>query len=94
MTMTSETQMYGMTKQDVQDLIDDSYTKMVGASMVAMGMLSDIQEVLYRSSDRSIDKESIRQQLNVAKRFIHEGMMDKGLDKIEHLKKNKENTND
>ena len=55
--MTDDTQMYGMTKQAVQDLIDDSYTKMVGASMVAMGMLSDIQEVLQHSKDSSIDKE-------------------------------------
>ena len=72
--MTDDTQMYGMTKQAVQDLIDDSYTKMVGTSMVAMGMLSDIQEVLQHSKDTSIDKESMRQQLNVVKRFIHEGM--------------------
>ena len=78
--MTNDTQMYGMTKQAVQDLIDDSYTKMVGASMVAMGMLSDIQEVLQHSKDPSIDKESMRQQLNVVKRFIHEGMINKGLD--------------
>ena len=42
--------------------------------MVAMGMLSDIQEVLEHSKDTSIDKESMRQQLNVVKRFIHEGM--------------------
>jgi hypothetical protein len=64
--MTNDTQMYGMTKQAVQDLIDDSYTRMVGASMVAM--------VLQHSKDTSIDKESMRQQLNVVKRFIHEGM--------------------
>ena len=50
--MTNDTQMYGMTKQAVQDLIDDSYTKMVGTSMVAMGMLSDIQEVLEHSSEK------------------------------------------
>ena len=77
--MTNDTQMYGMTKQAVQDLIDDSYTKMVGTSMVAMGMLSDIQEVLEHSSEKNLDKEHIRQQLNVAKRFIHESMKDKGL---------------
>jgi len=77
--MTNDTQMYGMTKQAVQDLIDDSYTKMVGTSMVAMGMLSDIQEVLEHSSEKNLDKERIRQQLNVAKRFIHESMKDKGL---------------
>ena len=80
--LVSDTQMYGMTKQAVQNLIDDSYTKMVGSSMVAMGMLSDIQEVLEHSTDTSIDKESMRQQLNVAKRFIHEGMMEKGLENV------------
>ena len=80
--MTDDTQMYGMTKQAVQDMIDDSYTKMAGASIVAMSMLSDIQEVLYHSTDTSIDKESIRKQLNVAKRFIHEGMMEKGLENV------------
>ena len=80
--MTDDTQMYGMTKQAVQDMIDDSYTQMAGASIVAMSMLSDIQEVLYHSTDTSIDKESIRQQLNVTKRFIHEGMIDKGLENV------------
>ena len=80
--MTDDTQMYGMTKQAVQDMIDDSYTQMAGASIVAMSMLSDIQEVLEHSTDTSIDKESIRQQLNVTKRFIHEGMIDKGLENV------------
>ena len=37
--MTDDTQMYGMTKQAVQDMIDDSYTQMAGASIVAMSML-------------------------------------------------------
>ena len=80
--MTNDTQMYGMTKQAVQDLIDDSYTKMVGTSMVAMGMLSDIQEVLEHSAEKNLNKEHIRQQLNVAKRLIHESIKNKGLENV------------
>ena len=63
---------YGMSTQDIREQYMQSITaRLSGLEMVAMGVLSDAQELL--AMDR---KEAARKQLNIAK-FILSEMMDK-----------------
>lgn len=64
---------YGMTEQDIRDEYMNSITaKLSGLEMVAMGILSDCQEMLVRDY---FTKDDVRKQLNIAK-FILSEMMD------------------
>ena len=63
---------YGMSTQDIREQYMQSITaRLSGLEMVAMGVLSDAQELL--AMDR---KEAARKQMNIAK-FILSEMMDK-----------------
>ena len=63
---------YGMTESDIRDQYMDSITaKLSGLAMVAMGVLSDAQELL--AMGRS---DAARKQMNIAK-FILSEMMDR-----------------
>jgi hypothetical protein len=62
---------YGMSQADIREEYMNSITaKFSGLEMVAMGVLSDAQELL--AMDR---KEAARKQMNIAK-FILSEMMD------------------
>jgi hypothetical protein len=66
-----ETNCYGMSQEDIREQYMQSITaKFSGLEMVAMGVLSDAQELL--AMDR---KEAARKQMNIAK-FILSEMMD------------------
>ena len=66
-----ETKCYGMSTEDIREQYMNSITaKFSGLEMVAMGVLSDAQELL--AMDR---KEAARKQMNIAK-FILSEMMD------------------
>ena len=80
MTTYSETKMYGMTEQQIRDQYMNGLTaKLSGLEMVAMGILSDCQELLHGLTTADArdarGQEMIRKQLNVAK-FILCEMMD------------------
>ncbi len=62
---------YGMSTEDIREEYMNSITaRLSGLEMVAMGVLSDAQELL--AMDR---KEAARKQMNIAK-FILSEMMD------------------
>ena len=62
---------YGMSQEDIREQYMQSITaRLSGLEMVAMGVLSDAQELL--AMDR---KEAARKQMNIAK-FILSEMMD------------------
>ena len=62
---------YGMSQEDIREQYMNSITaRFTGLEMVAMGVLSDAQELL--AMDR---KEAARKQMNIAK-FILSEMMD------------------
>ena len=64
---------YGMTEKAIREQYMNSITaKLSGLEMVAMGTLSDAQEML----EFGYNKDAIRKQLNIAK-FILGEMMDK-----------------
>jgi len=63
---------YGMTEADIREEYMQSITaRLSGLEMVAMGVLSDAQELL--AMDR---KDAARKQMNIAK-FILSEMMDR-----------------
>jgi hypothetical protein len=65
---------YGMTEQDIRDQYMNSITaKFSGLEMVAMGILSDCQEMLAMGAGpRAV--EHVRKQMNVAKFILSEMM--------------------
>ncbi len=66
---------YGMTEADIREQYMESITaRLSGLEMVAMGILSDAQEML----SMGYDNDQIRKQLNVAK-FIMSEMMESRL---------------
>lgn len=66
-----ESQCYGMTEADIREEYMDSITaKCCGLEMVAMGVLSDAQELMAMGR-----AESARKNINIAK-FILSEMMD------------------
>jgi hypothetical protein len=75
-----ESNWYGMSAADISRLYMNSTTaKLAGLEMVAMGILSDCQELLHGLTTADArdarGQEMIRKQLNVAK-FILSEMMD------------------
>ena len=70
-----ETNCYGMSEADIREQYMESITaKFSGLEMVAMGILSDCQEMLAMGAGpRSV--EYVRKQMNIAK-FILSEMMD------------------
>ena len=69
---------YGMTEADIREQYMNSITaKFSGLEMVAMGVLSDAQEMLAMGAGpRSV--EYVRKQMNIAK-FILSEMMESRL---------------
>lgn len=66
-----ESKCYGMSEADIREQYMESITaRFSGLEMVAMGVLSDAQELL--AMDR---KEAARKQMNIAK-FVLSEMMD------------------
>jgi len=66
-----ETNCYGMSQEDIREEYLNSITaKFSGLEMVAMGVLSDAQELLAMGRN-----EAARKQMNIAK-FILSEMMD------------------
>ena len=66
-----ETNCYGMSQEDIREEYMNSITaKFSGLEMVAMGVLSDAQELLAMGRN-----EAARKQMNIAK-FILSEMMD------------------
>ena len=65
---------YGMTEQDIRDQYMNSITaKFSGLEMVAMGILSDCQEMMAMGTGpRAV--EHVRKQMNVAKFILSEMM--------------------
>ena len=66
-----ETKCYGMSEVDIREQYMESITaKFTGLEMVAMGVLSDAQELMAMGQT-----ETARKQINIAK-FILSEMMD------------------
>ena len=66
-----EMNMYGMTTEQIKEQYMESITaKFTGLEMVAMGVLSDAQELMAMGQT-----EAARKQINIAK-FILSEMMD------------------
>ena len=66
-----ETKCYGMSEVDIREQYMESITaKFTGLEMVAMGVLSDAQELMAMGQT-----EAARKQINIAK-FILSEMMD------------------
>lgn len=70
-----EAKCYGMSEKDIRDQYMNSFTaKCSGLEMVAMGIMSDCQEMLAMGAGpRSV--EYVRKQMNIAK-FILSELMD------------------
>jgi hypothetical protein len=69
-----ESKCYGMSEANIRDQYMDSLTaKFVGLEMVAMGVLSDAQELISFGHDQAYDQA--RKNINIAK-FILAEMMD------------------
>jgi hypothetical protein len=69
-----ESKCYGMSEANIRDQYVDSLTaKFVGLEMVAMGVLSDAQELISFGHDQAYDQA--RKNINIAK-FILAEMMD------------------
>lgn len=60
-----QVRMYGCTKQEILDAMDDPLVKMTGLKMYVMSILSDAQEILTHNNED--DREEVRQLLNFAK---------------------------
>ncbi len=75
MTLEQEINTYGMSESDIRDQYMNSITaKCSGLEMVAMGIMSDCQEMLAMGAGpRSVDY--VRKQMNIAK-FILSALMD------------------
>jgi hypothetical protein len=78
-----EKQCYGMSEADIREQYMNSLTaRYSGLEMVAMGILSDAQEMLVmdrRYTMQTVDRsEAVRHQLNIAK-FILSEIMDNRL---------------
>jgi hypothetical protein len=74
-----ESNCYGMSAADIPRLYMNSTTaKLAGLEMVAMGILSDCQELLHGLTTADArdarGQEMIRKQLNVAKYILSEMM--------------------
>lgn len=76
---------YGMTEQDIREQYMESITaRFSGLEMVAMGILSDCQEMIAMKNPTipaPNTDEFIRKQLNVAK-FILSEMMDQRMKEV------------
>jgi hypothetical protein len=75
MTLEQEINVYGMSVEDIREQYMNSITaKFSGLEMVAMGIMSDCQEMLTMGAGpRSVDY--VRKQMNIAK-FILSELMD------------------
>lgn len=75
MTLEQEINVYGMSVEDIREQYMNSITaKFSGLEMVAMGIMSDCQEMLNMGAGpRSVDY--VRKQMNIAK-FILSELMD------------------
>ena len=74
-----ESKCYGMSEADIRDQYMDSLTaKFCGLEMVAMGVLSDAQELISFGHDQAYDQA--RKNINIAK-FILAEMMDARMEK-------------
>jgi hypothetical protein len=70
-----ESKCYGMSEQDIREQYMQSITaRLSGLEMVAMGVLSDAQELMSFGNDRATDQA--RKNINIAK-FILSEMMDR-----------------
>ena len=64
---------YGMTEADIREEYMDSMTaKFSGLEMVAMGVLSDAQELMTFGNDQATDQA--RKNINIAKFILSEMM--------------------
>jgi hypothetical protein len=74
MKMTEfEKNCYGMTEADIREEYMDSMTaKFSGLEMVAMGVLSDAQELMTFGNDQATDQA--RKNINIAKFILSEMM--------------------
>jgi hypothetical protein len=64
---------YGMTEQNIRDQYMNSITaKLSGLEMVAMGVLSDAQELMTFGHDQATDQA--RKNINIAKFILSEMM--------------------
>ena len=69
-----ESKCYGISEATIRKEYMDSFTgRMTGLEMVAMGVLSDAQELMTFGNDQAIDQA--RKNINIAK-FILSEMMD------------------
>jgi hypothetical protein len=67
---------YGMTEADIRDEYMNSITaRLSGLEMVAMGVLSDAQELMTFGHDQAIDQA--RKNINIAKFILSEMMESK-----------------
>lgn len=74
-----ESKCYGMSEANIRDQYMDSLTaKFCGLEMVAMGVLSDAQELISFGHDQAYDQA--RKNINIAK-FILTEMMDARMEK-------------
>lgn len=70
LTLAQQDNMFGMAIADIdQNYINSLTAKISGLEMVVMSILSDAQELTEMG-----DKESVRQQLNIAKYILSEMM--------------------
>jgi hypothetical protein len=78
-----EQKCYGMSEADIRSQYMQSITaKFSGLEMVAMGILSDCQELLAYNHAAEVNaaasKELVRKQLNIAKFILSECMDQRG----------------
>jgi hypothetical protein len=67
---------YGMTTEDIRDEYMNSITaRLSGLEMVAMGVLSDAQELMSFGNDQATDQA--RKNINIAKFILSEMMESK-----------------
>lgn len=72
--MNRDLQMFGMTREEIEEQYMDSLTARVsGLEMVVMGLLSDAQELQSFGHAQALDQS--RKNMNIAK-FILSEMMD------------------
>ena len=68
-----EKRCYGMTEADIREQYMGSITaRLSGVEMVAMGVLSDAQELMTFGNDQATDQA--RQNINIAKFILSEMM--------------------
>lgn len=74
----SEIRMYGVTVEQLREDVEDSLTfKFSGATMVAMSLMSDVQELLQYNNNNDYTREVVRQTLNRAKWVLSTYVMEK-----------------